>query len=69
MDYLKKELNLINSKGGKIEFIEGASLEIGKNIDKFIKMEELTNARIRRFVEKIVVENNGEIDIYLTKLG
>lgn len=69
MDYLKKELNLINSKGGKIEFIEGASLEIGKNIDKFIKMEELTNARIRRFVEKIVVENNGEVDIYLTKLG
>lgn len=69
MDYLKKELNLFESKGNKIEFIEAASLEVGNNIDKLIKMEGLSHDRIKSFIEKIVVENNGEVDIYLTKLG
>lgn len=68
MYYLNKEIELINKKISKKEIIESVVLKIFLNLDKLIKEHKFTNNEMRKIIEKIIVDKEGLINIYIRNL-
>lgn len=69
IERLEKELKLLPHNLNKEEQLENILSSTFADIESIINMELMTNARLKRVVDKIIVDKNESIDIYLKLLS
>lgn len=65
IEKLENELKLVKynlSKGDQLEKVLSATFS---DVESVLSMEHMTNAQLKRIIEKIVVDEHGKVDIYL----
>lgn len=65
IDHLNDELKLVQNNINKSDLLGNILNEIFKDIDTMLKSENITNSLLSRIIEKIEIEENGHMDIYL----
>lgn len=65
----ENELKLVKynlNKGNQLEEVMQSTF---KDIDSILSMEHMTNAQLKRVIDKIVVDEHGKVDVYLKLLS
>ena len=65
IERLENELKLVKynlSKGDQLEKVLGSTFA---DLESILSMEHMTNAQLKRVIEKIVVDEHGKVDVYL----
>jgi len=69
IERLENELKLVKynlSKADQLEKILGGTFE---DLESILSMEHMTNAQLKRVIDKIVVDEHGKVDVYLKLLS
>lgn len=69
IDRLTEEIELRERNISKGDLLKNALSETFKDIDSILQSGVITNAMLTRLIEKIEVDENGNIDIYLKLLS
>ena len=69
LNYINNELNLINNNISKLDILEKFALDLFYNLELVLEKHQFTNAEVKRFIEKIVVDKGGIINIYLVDIN
>ncbi len=69
LDRLENELKLVSQNLTKGEQLEGILERTFREIGDITDVRRMTNAQLKRIVQKIEVDREGHIDIYLRLLG
>lgn len=65
----QNELKLVQynlGKGDHLEQVLGSTLQ---DLDSILDMDNMTNAQLKRLIDKIVVDEHGKVDVYLKLLS
>ena len=65
MEYLESELKTITCHLTKHEQLEGVLTKTFRSIQDVTDVSQMTNAQLRKIVQRIEVDENGNVDIYL----
>ncbi|MEG0794152.1 MAG: recombinase zinc beta ribbon domain-containing protein, partial [Lachnospiraceae bacterium] len=69
IEHLENELKLVSynlTKGDQLDNILNSTF---KNIEDITDVHEMTNAQLKRIIQKIEVDKDGNVDIYLRLMG
>ena len=69
IERLENELKLVKynlSKGDQLEKILDSTFE---DLESILSMEHMTNAQLKRVIDKIVMDEHGKVDVYLKLLS
>lgn len=69
IDRLEHELKIVSYNLTKGEQLEGILNETFKTIEGVTDVREMTNAQLRRIVDRIEVDHDGHVTIYLRLMG
>lgn len=69
IDRLEHELKIVSYNLTKGEQLEGILNETFKTIEGVTDVREMTNAQLRRIVDRIEVDHDGRVTIYLRLMG
>lgn len=69
IDRLEHELKIVSYNLTKGEQLEGILNETFKTIEGITDVREMTNAQLRRIVDRIEVDHDGHVTIYLRLMG
>ncbi|MEG2441785.1 MAG: recombinase family protein, partial [Acetivibrio sp.] len=63
----KRKLIAYNlNKGDQLEKVLGSTFQ---DLESILSMNNMTNAQLKRIIDKIVVDEHGKIDVYLKLLS
>lgn len=65
MEYLESELKTITCHLTKHEQLEGILTKTFRSIEDVTDVSQMTNAQLRKIIQRIEVDENGNVDIYL----
>ncbi|MDD2960035.1 MAG: recombinase family protein [Lachnospiraceae bacterium] len=65
----KNELKLVKYNLSKGDQLEQVLHNTFKDLESILAMEHMTNAQLKRVIDKIVVDEHGKIDVYLKLLS
>ena len=65
IEYLERELKLVSCHLTKHEQLEGILTKTFRSIEDVTDVSQMTNAQLRKIVQRIEVDENGNVDIYL----
>lgn len=65
----ENELKLVKYNLSKGDQLEQVLQNTFKDLESILSMEHMTNAQLKRVIDKIVVEEHGKIDVYLKLLS
>ncbi len=65
VDNLTEELKLVQNNISKSDLLKNILLETFNDIEKALSGENITNTLLNRVIEKIEVDENGQVDVYL----
>ena len=66
---LENELKMISYNMTKGEHLEGILNSTFKQIEEIADVREMTNIQLKKLIQKIEVDKEGNVDIYLRLLG
>ena len=69
IEKLEKELNMVSYHLTKCEQLEGVLQQTFKEIEDITDVRQMTNAQLKRIIQKIEVDKDGNVDIYLRLFG
>lgn len=69
IERLENELKLVSYHLAKGEQLENILNSTFKQIEDITDVHEMTNAQLKRLIQKIEVDKDGNVDIYLRLLG
>lgn len=69
IEHLENELKMVSYNLTKGEQLENILNSTFKNIEDITDVHEMTNAQLKRIIQKIEVDKDGNVDIYLRLLG
>ena len=69
MERLEHELKIVSYNLTKGEQLESILNETFKTLESVTDVRQMTNAQLKRIVQKIEVDHDGNVDIYLRLLG
>ncbi len=69
MEYLNKELEIIEKEIDKKKLIEDFASVMFTDLEQTIRNHNFTNNEIKRFIDKIIIKENSEVNIYLINLN
>ena len=69
IERLENELKMVSYQITKREQLEGILARTFKAIEDITNVAEMTNAQLRKIVQKIEVDKDGNVDIYLKLFG
>lgn len=69
MERLENELKLVQYNLDKGEQLEGVIKKTFQSIEDIASVRDMTNAQLKRIIQKIEVDKDGNIDIYLRLFG
>ena len=69
MERLERELELVSYHLTKGEQLENLLNGVFREIEDITDVREMTNAQLKRIIQKIEVDKDGNVDIYLRLLG
>lgn len=69
MEYLEKELKMVTYHLTKHEQLEGILNKTFRSIEDITDVSRMTNAQLKKLIQRIEVDEDGNIDIYLRLLG
>ncbi len=69
IERLENELKMVSYNLTKSEQLESILNSTFKEIEDITDVHEMTNTQLKRIIEKIEVDKNGNVDIYLRLLG
>ena len=67
MEYLNRELEMIENNANRIQALERFAAELFRNLDYVIKNHEFTNNELKKVIEKIIIKDKGDINIYIVR--
>ncbi len=65
----QNELKLVQYNLGKSDHLEQVLSSTLQDLDSILDMDNMTNAQLKRLIEKIVVDEHGKVDVYLKLLS
>lgn len=65
----ENELKLVKYNLSKGDQLEQVLHNTFKDLESILSMEHMTNAQLKRVIDKIVVDEHGKIDVYLKLLS
>lgn len=65
IEKLENNLKLVTCNLSKADQLEEILTRTFKNVQDIVSMETVTNAQLKRVIQKITVTNEGKIDVYL----
>lgn len=65
LEYLEKELKMVNYHLSKHEQVEGILNKTFRSIEDITDVSQMTNAQLRKIIQKIEIDKEGNVDIYL----
>ncbi len=65
IEKLETELKLVKYNLGKGEQLEDILLHTFSDVQSILCLENMTNAQLKKIIEKIIVDEDGKVDIYL----
>ena len=65
----ENELKLVQYNLNKGDQLEGVLTATFRDLESILDMDAMTNAQMKRLVDKIVVDEHGKIDVYLKLLS
>ena len=68
VNYINNKMKLTGEDGSSIELVEKASRVISRNLDKFIQQYQFTNGYIGKIIERIMINKEGRVDIYIVDI-
>ena len=69
IERLENELKMISYNLTKGEQLEAVLNNTFKEIEDIVDVRQMTNAQLKRLIQKIEVDKDGNVDIYLRLLG
>lgn len=69
IDRLENELQMVSYHLTKGEHLESILNTTFKEIEDIVDVHEMTNAQLKRIIQKIEVDHDGNVDIYLRLFG
>ena len=69
IDRLEHELKIVSYNLTKGEQLESILNETFKTIEGVTDVREMTNAQLRRIVDRIEVDHDGHVTVYLRLMG
>jgi hypothetical protein len=69
IDKAENELKLITYNLSKSDQLEDILSRTFRTVEDIVSMETLTNAQLKQIIQKIVVDHEGNCDIYLRLFG
>ena len=69
LDRLENELKMVSYHLTKGEQLEGILQDTFRQIEDIADVRQMTNAQLKRIIQKIEVDKDGNVDIYLRLLG
>ena len=69
IERLENELKMVSYQLTKGEQLESALNETFKEIEDITDVHQMTNQQLKRLIQKIEVDKDGNVDIYLRLLG
>jgi len=68
-EWLKNKLKLIKCNTNKSGELEKILNKTFADLESILSIEHMTNAQLKRIINKIVADKNGKIDVYFKPLG
>lgn len=65
IEYLEKELKMVNYHITKHEQLEGILNKTFRSIEDITDVSQMTNAQLRKIIQRIEIDKDGNVDIYL----
>lgn len=65
VNFIENELQLISNNISKIEIIEELVREMLKKFDCILEVKQITNYEIRKIIDKIIIDKEGLVSIYI----
>ena len=69
IERLENELKMVSYHLTKGEQLEGILQQTFKEIEDITDVRQMTNAQLKRIIQKIEVDKDGNVDIYLRLFG
>lgn len=69
IEHLENELRLVSYHITRGDQLESVLQNTFKQIEDITDVRQMTNAQLKRIVQKIEVDKDGNVDIYLRLLG
>ena len=69
IERLENELKMVSYHLTKGEQLEGVLQQTFKEIEDITDVRQMTNAQLKRIIQKIEVDKDGNVDIYLRLFG
>lgn len=69
IEQLENELKLVSYQITKREQLESILLKTFKQIEDIADVSQMANAQLRKIIQKIEVDKDGNVDIYLKLFG
>ena len=69
IEHLENELKMVSYHLTKGEQLEAILNDTFKTIEDIADIRQMTNAQLKRIIQKIQVDKDGNVDIYLRLLG
>ena len=69
MDRLENELKMVSYHLNKGDQLEAILQDTFRQIEDIADVRQMTNAQLKRIIQKIEVDKDGNVDIYLRLLG
>ena len=69
IEHLEAELEIAEGNMTKGDQLETILNNTFKRIEDIVDVHQMTNAQLRRIIDKIVVDKDGNVDIYLRVLS
>lgn len=69
IEHLENELKMVSYHLTKGEQLEAILNDTFKTIEDIVDIRQMTNAQLKRVIQKIQVDKDGNVDIYLRLLG
>ena len=68
LNYLENELKLLTKNMSKSDALEKVLEDTFKDIESMVNVREMTNAEIKQIVDKIEIDHDGNVEIYMKPL-
>ena len=65
IEKLNEEIKMVELNISKCDLLDNILNETFKDIQSVLSTEHMTNGILSRIIEKIIVDENGKVDIYL----
>ncbi len=65
IEYLEKELKMVNYHLTKHEQLEGTLNKTFRSIEDITDVSQMTNAQLRKIIQRIEIDKDGNVDVYL----